>query len=217
MKGRSEKLEKIIESGVVAIIRTESSEELLNIAKALKEGGLIAIELTMTTPGALNFIPEILKVMGKDIILGVGSVLDSETARLAILAGAEFIVSPVLKPEIIKICHRYDKIAIPGAYTPTEILKAWEEGGDVIKIFPASSLGPQFIKDIHGPLPQVKLSPTGGVTLENVGEFIKAGACFVGVGGNLVDKKSVSEKRWDIITEKAKAFLSEVKKVRKGE
>lgn len=213
---REETLEKIIDCGVVAVIRVDSSEELLNISKALKEGGVIGIELTMTTPGALNIFPEISKIMGKDVVLGVGTVLDPETARLAILAGAEFVVSPVLKPEIIKICHRYDKVAIPGAYTPTEILTAWEEGGDVIKIFPASSLGPQFIKDIHGPMPYIRLSPTGGVSLENVGEFIKAGACFVGVGGNLVDKKLVSEKKWDLLTERAQKFIEEVRKARKG-
>ncbi|MEN2983626.1 MAG: bifunctional 4-hydroxy-2-oxoglutarate aldolase/2-dehydro-3-deoxy-phosphogluconate aldolase [Dictyoglomaceae bacterium] len=213
--GREETLERIIDCGVVAVIRVDSSEELLNISKALKEGGVIGIELTMTTPGALNILPEISKIMGKEIVLGVGTVLDPETARLAILAGAEFVVSPVLKPEIIKICHRYDKVAIPGAYTPTEILTAWEEGGDVIKVFPASSLGPQFIKDIHGPMPYIRLSPTGGVSLENVGEFIKAGACFVGVGGNLVDKKLVSEKKWDLLTERAQKFIEEVRKARK--
>ncbi len=212
--GREKILEKIIDCGVVAVIRVDNSEELLNIAKSLKEGGVIGIELTMTTPGALNMLPEISKNMGKDIVLGVGTVLDPETARLAILAGAEFIVSPVLKPEIIKICHRYDKVAIPGAYTPTEILTAWEEGGDVIKIFPASSLGPQFIKDIHGPMPHIRLSPTGGVSLENVGEFIKAGACFVGVGGNLVDKKLLSEKKWDLLSERAQKFIEEVRKAR---
>lgn len=212
--GREKTLEKIIDCGVVAVIRVDSSEELLNIAKSLREGGVIGIELTMTTPNALNMLPEISKNMGRDIVLGVGTVLDPETARLAILAGAEFIVSPVLKPEIIKICHRYDKVVIPGAYTPTEILTAWEEGGDVVKIFPASSLGPQFIKDIQGPMPHIRLSPTGGVSLENVGEFIKAGACFVGVGGNLVDKKLVSEKRWNLLSERAQKFIEEVKRAR---
>lgn len=214
MERRFEKLEKIIENGIVAIIRTESSEELINIVKALREGGIIGIELTMTTPGALNILPEIVKIMGKDIIIGAGTVLDTETARLAILAGAEFIVSPVLKPEIIKLCHRYDKIAIPGAYTPTEILTAWEEGADVVKVFPASTLGPQFFKDIKGPLPQIRLSPTGGVNLENVGEFIKAGVCFVGVGGNLIDKKVVAEKKWEVLTERAIQYIEAIKKAR---
>lgn len=211
---RFQTLDKIIDCGVVAVIRVDSSDELLNIAKALKDGGVIGIELTMTTPGALNILPEIKKQMGKEIVLGVGTVLDPETARMAILAGADFIVSPVLKPEIIKICHSYDKVVIPGAYTPTEILRAWEEGADVVKLFPAESLGPSYIKAIHGPMPYIRISPTGGVSLENVGEFIKAGACFVGVGGNLVDKKAVKEQKFEIITQTAKAFVEEVKKAR---
>jgi len=211
---RFQTLDKIIDCGVVAVIRVDSSDELLNIAKALKDGGVIGIELTMTTSGALNILPEIKKQMGKEIVLGVGTVLDPETARMAILAGADFIVSPVLKPEIIKICHSYDKVVIPGAYTPTEILRAWEEGADVVKLFPAESLGPSYIKAIHGPMPYIRISPTGGVSLENVGEFIKAGACFVGVGGNLVDKKAVKEQKFEIITQTAKAFVEEVKKAR---
>ncbi|PMQ01715.1 MAG: 2-dehydro-3-deoxyphosphogluconate aldolase [Dictyoglomus sp. NZ13-RE01] len=211
---RFQTLDKIIDCGVVAVIRVDSSDELLNIAKALKDGGVIGIELTMTTSGALNILPEIKKQMGKEIVLGVGTVLDPETARMAILAGADFIVSPILKPEIIKICHSYDKVVIPGAYTPTEILRAWEEGADVVKLFPAESLGPSYIKAIHGPMPYIRISPTGGVSLENVGEFIKAGACFVGVGGNLVDKKAVKEQKFEIITQTAKAFVEEVKKAR---
>lgn len=212
--GRFEKLEKIIDNGIVAIIRAESSEELINVVKALREGGIIGIELTMTTPGALNVLPDIVKTMGQDVIIGAGTILDTETARSAILAGAEFIVSPILKPEIIKLCHRYDKVAIPGAYTPTEILTAWEEGADVVKVFPASTLGPQFFKDMKGPLPQIRLSPTGGVNLENVGEFIKAGACFVGVGGNLVDKKVIAEKKWKVLTERAIQYIEAIKKAR---
>ena len=131
--------------------------------------------------------------LGDEAIIGVGSVLDAETARMAILAGAQFVVSPVFKPELVAMCKRYSKVCIPGAFTPTEILTAWEAGADVIKIFPATKLGPGFIKDLKGPMPQIEVTPTGGVTLENTAEFIKAGAAFVGVGSALVDKKLVAE------------------------
>ncbi|HPU43617.1 MAG TPA: bifunctional 4-hydroxy-2-oxoglutarate aldolase/2-dehydro-3-deoxy-phosphogluconate aldolase, partial [Dictyoglomaceae bacterium] len=209
---RNDVLEKIIECGIVAVIRTDSAEDLIDVAKALKEGGVTSIEITMTIPSALEALPKVKKEVGNEVIMGVGTVLDPETARLAILGGAEFVVSPILNKEIINLCHRYDKIAIPGAYTPTEILTAWEEGADVVKLFPADTLGPKYIKAIHGPMPYVKISPTGGVSLENAGEFIKAGACFVGVGGNLVDKKVIAEKKFEILTERAKQYVEEIKK-----
>lgn len=199
---RNDVLEKIIECGIVAVIRTDSAEDLIDVAKALKEGGVTSIEITMTIPSALEALPKVKKEVGNEVIMGVGTVLDPETARLAILGGAEFVVSPILNKEIINLCHRYDKIAIPGAYTPTEILTAWEEGADVVKLFPADTLGPKYIKAIHGPMPYVKISPTGGVSLENAGEFIKAGACFVGVGGNLVDKKVIAERKFEILTDR---------------
>lgn len=211
---RNDVLEKIIECGIVAVIRTDSAEDLIDVAKALKEGGVTSIEITMTIPSALEALPKVKKEVGNEVIMGVGTVLDPETARLAILGGAEFVVSPILNKEIINLCHRYDKIAIPGAYTPTEILTAWEEGADVVKLFPADTLGPKYIKAIHGPMPYVKISPTGGVSLENAGEFIKAGACFVGVGGNLVDKKVIAEKKFEILTERAKQYVEEIKKAR---
>ena len=169
----------------------------------------------MTSPGALGAIEEAVEKLGDRVIIGVGSVLDAVTARLAILAGAGFVVSPVLKPEIIEVCQRYSIPCIPGAFTPTEILAAWETGADVVKIFPATKLGPSFIKDIRGPLPQVKLTPTGGVNLENTGEFIKAGAVFAGVGGALVDKKLVAEKKWADLAQRAAQFIAAVKEARK--
>ncbi|HOP94448.1 MAG TPA: bifunctional 2-keto-4-hydroxyglutarate aldolase/2-keto-3-deoxy-6-phosphogluconate aldolase [Dictyoglomaceae bacterium] len=211
---RNDVLEKIIECGIVAVIRTDSAEDLIDVAKALKEGGVTSIEITMTIPSALEVLPKVKKEVSNEVIMGVGTVLDPETARLAILGGAEFVVSPILNKEIIELCHRYDKIAIPGAYTPTEILTAWEEGADVVKLFPADTLGPKYIKAIHGPMPYVKISPTGGVSLENAGEFIKAGACFVGVGGNLVDKKVIAEKKFEILTERAIQYVEEIKKAR---
>lgn len=214
MGDRFEILQKMIDCGIVAVIRTDSPDDLIPVTKALKDGGIIALEVTMTVPNAIEYLPKVKKELGKDAILGMGTVLDPETARMAILAGADFIVSPVLKEEIINLCHRYDKIAIPGAYTPTEILKAWEEGADVVKLFPADTLGPKYIKAIHGPMPFIRISPTGGVSLENVGEFIKAGACFVGVGGNLVDKKVIAEGKFEILTERAKEYVEAIKKAR---
>src|SRR5690554_4321503 len=188
-------LQILEETGVVAVIRVDSRAVLMDTTLALAEGGIKGLEITMTSPGALGAIEEAVEKLGDRVIIGVGSVLDAVTARLAILAGAGFVVSPVLKPEIIEVCQRYSIPCIPGAFTPTEILAAWETGADVVKIFPATKLGPSFIKDIRGPLPQVKLTPTGGVNLENTGEFIKAGAVFAGVGGALVDKKLVAEDR----------------------
>ncbi|MEK6570944.1 MAG: 2-dehydro-3-deoxyphosphogluconate aldolase, partial [Bacteroidota bacterium] len=170
---RDEVLKKMIDCGVVAVLRAKSSAELLDVSKALYEGGVASIEVTMTTPGALRVIEEVASKMSGQVIVGVGSVLDPETARAAILAGAEYVVGPVLNEEVIRMAKRYSKVVIPGAFTPTEILRAWEAGADVVKVFPATALGPKYFRDILGPLPQVRLTPTGGVTVENTGEFIK--------------------------------------------
>ncbi len=206
-------LDRIIDCGVVAVLRADSSAELLNVASALREGGVVAIEVTMTTPGALKVIEEAAARM-KDSIIGVGTVLDPETARAAILAGAEYIVSPTLHPGVIEMARRYSKIVMPGAFTPTEILTAWQAGADVVKVFPASVGGPAYFKDVKGPLPQVRLMPTGGVDLTTTGAFIKAGACAVGAGSAMVDKKAVSAGKFDLITETARKFVEEVRKAR---
>jgi 2-dehydro-3-deoxyphosphogluconate aldolase/(4S)-4-hydroxy-2-oxoglutarate aldolase len=207
-------MKTMTETGVVGIIRTSSSDELVNVARALKDGGVVALEVTMTTPGALDAIAAIAKQMGQEVIIGAGTVLDTETCRAAFLAGAEFIVCPVVLPEVIEMCHRYDKVVLPGAFSPTEIFRAWEAGADAVKVFPATALGPQFFRDIRGPFPQIKLTPTGGVNLENAGEFIKAGASFVGVGGNLVDRKAVAEKRWGDLTATAASYVESVRRAR---
>jgi 2-dehydro-3-deoxyphosphogluconate aldolase/(4S)-4-hydroxy-2-oxoglutarate aldolase len=207
-------LEEITRSGVVAVIRANSAEELKNITLALNKGGVKALEITMTSPGALETIKAVSSELGDSAIIGVGSVLDTETARAAILAGAQFVVSPVFKPEIITLCRRYNKICIPGAFTPTEILSAWEAGADVVKIFPATKLGPGYIKDLKGPLPQIKVTPTGGVNLENTADFIKAGAEFVGVGGAMVDKKLVAAGKWDELSALAAKFVQAVQEAR---
>jgi 2-dehydro-3-deoxyphosphogluconate aldolase/(4S)-4-hydroxy-2-oxoglutarate aldolase len=206
-------LDRIIDCGVVAVLRADSSAELLDVAGALREGGVVAIEVTMTTPGALKVIEEATAKM-KDSIIGVGTVLDPETARAAILAGAEYIVSPTLHLGVIELAKRYGKIVMPGAFTPTEILTAWQTGADVVKVFPASVGGPAYFKDVKGPLPQVRLMPTGGVDLTTTGAFIKAGACAVGAGSAMVDKKAVTAGKFDVITETARKFVEEVRKAR---
>lgn len=204
----------IFDTGIVAVIRAKSSDQLVDVAKALRDGGVKAIEVTMTTPNALDVIKKVSDLMKDDCVIGVGTVLDPETCRAAILAGAEFVVSPTLNVATIQMCKRYTAICIPGAYTPTEILTAWEAGADVVKVFPATSLGPAYFKDILGPLPQVRLSPTGGVSVETVKEFIKAGACCVAVGGNLVSKKALDNKDWKSITDTAKQFIQLIQEAR---
>ncbi len=215
MDRKQEVLNTIIESGVVAVIRADRSEELMHVAEALVKGGLVALEVTMTTPGAIDVIKAVAAEMGDKVLMGAGTVLDPETARAVILAGAEYVVTPTLKPATIEMCKRYSKVVVPGAFTPTEILTAWEHGADIVKVFPATAVGPKYLKDIKGPLPHIRLSPTGGVSLDNAGEFIKCGASCIAVGGNLVPKKAIAEKDWDTITDNAKRFIEEVKKARK--
>lgn len=211
---RDEVLKEIIECGIVAVVRTKDSSSAIKIARAVCGGGIKPVEITMTVPGAIDVIKNVSQELKGKAIIGAGSVLDAETARIAILAGAEFIVGPALNLEMISLCKRYSKVIIPGAFTPTEIVTAWQSGADIIKIFPATMGGPTYFKDIHGPLPHIKLLPTGGVTLKNIGEFIKAGACAVAVGSNLVDKKAVSEGKFEIITNFAEKFVQEIKKAR---
>lgn len=202
-------LSKLKQQKVVAIIRAESSDGLLDCAKALAEGGLTSIELTMTTPGAIPMIEKV-SAQFPDFIFGLGTVLDTETARAGILAGAKFIVTPALKPEVITLCRRYGIPVFPGALTPTEILTAWEAGADAVKVFPAEFFGPSYLKAVKAPLPQIEMIPTGGVTPETIGEFLKAGAVAAAAGSALVDAKSLKEKNWAAITGKAKAFVAAV-------
>ncbi|MFB3789009.1 MAG: bifunctional 4-hydroxy-2-oxoglutarate aldolase/2-dehydro-3-deoxy-phosphogluconate aldolase [bacterium] len=211
---RDRNLQIILDTGIIAVIRAQSSEQLVDVAKALREGGVKAIEVTMTTPNALEVIRQVSALMKDDCVIGVGTVLDPETARAAILAGAEFVVAPTLNLNTIQMCRRYSALCVPGAYTPTEILTAWESGADIVKVFPATGLGPEYFKDILGPLPQIRLSPTGGVSLETVAAFIKAGACGVAVGGNLVSKKALAEKDWKGVTETARQFIQKIQEAR---
>jgi 2-dehydro-3-deoxyphosphogluconate aldolase/(4S)-4-hydroxy-2-oxoglutarate aldolase len=211
---RQETVSFIEENGVVAVIRLGETKKMMDILRALKAGGVRVFEFTLTTPHALDFIEEYAGKNDGETVVGAGTVLDPETARLAILAGAQFIVGPALNLRTMETVHRYGKAMIPGSYTPTEILTAWENGADMVKVFPATTLGPGYFKDVLGPLPQVKLTPTGGVVLNNVADFIKAGACCVGVGTALLDKKMIVESDWKGLAGHAAAFVREVKKGR---
>ncbi len=186
MRTKEEVLLSIKEDGMVAVVRGETSEKAMEIVEKCIEGGIRAIELTFTVPYAHRVIEDISRKYGDEIILGAGTVLDSETARIAILSGAEFIVSPHFNPEVTKVCNRYRKASMAGILTITEAVSAMEAGVDVLKLFPGDLFGPAFIKDIRGPLPYVQIMPTGGVSAENAGEWIKAGAVAVGAGSSLM-------------------------------
>jgi len=207
---KDDQIREIEASGVIAIVRFDRSEDLVQVARAVRAGGVRAIEFTMTTPNALDIIEQSAREFGQDVLLGAGTVLDPETARAAILAGAQFVVAPTLNPQVIETCRRYSKAVIAGAFTPTEILTAWEWGADFVKVFPAEFGGPEYLKAVLAPLPQVKLIPVGGVSLENTGAFIKAGASAVAVGGNLVKKSAIAAKRFDELTELARAYVQAV-------
>ena len=198
---------------VIALIRADSPDGLLDCAKALAAGGLTSIELTMTTPGAIRMIEQATAEL-PDFIFGLGTVLDAETARAGILAGAKFIVTPAFRPEVIALCQRYSVPIFSGALTPTEILNTWEAGADAAKIFPAEFFGPAYIKSVKAPFPQIEVVPTGGVNAENVGEFLKAGAFATAAGSSLVEAKALKEKNWAAITAKAKAFAAAVAAVK---
>jgi len=213
---RARVVQDIESSGVVAVIRLSDGGALRTVAEALAEGGVRALEVTMTVPRAVELIEELAASLPAEFLLGAGTVLDAETARQVILAGARFVVSPVFKPGVIETGLRHDVPVMPGCFTPTEILTAWEAGADIVKVFPAAALGPGFFKDIRGPLPQVRLMPTGGVTRENAGDWIRAGAVAVGAGAALVDPKAVAARRFDVISHNARQFVQAVKLAREG-
>lgn len=208
-------LKQIEENGIVAIIRGAKPENILDISRALYDGGVKTLEITVETPKVLTLIERVSEEFGDDLIVGAGTVLDSETARAAIMAGAQFIFSPTVDVETIKLTKRYGIVSIPGALTPTEILKAYENGADVIKVFPANLFGPKYLKDVHGPLPHIPLMPTGGINLENIKDYIEAGGIAAGLGSSLVNtKQEVTEETLSDITKTARAFVEEVKKAR---
>lgn len=215
MTDKSEAKKFLVESGVIGVMRADTSEMLMQAAQAIREGGVRSIEVAMTTPNALSVIKEVSEELD-DVLVGAGTVLDAETARSAILAGAEFLVSPTVNPNMIEMARRYDKIVAPGAFTPTEILTAWEAGADLVKVFPASRLGPKFMSDVKAPLPQVSLMPTGGVSKDNAADFIRSGADVICVGSALLDNQAVENGNYGVLTRNATDLIKAVKKGRQS-
>src|SRR5437660_11756706 len=213
---RESHLRHVLDCGIVAVVRSPDSQQLVEVARALADGGVTVVEITMTVPHALDVVRQVRQALGDRLLLGAGTVLDPETARAALLAGAEYLVAPTVNVEVIRLCRRYDRLVMPGAFTPTEILTAWEAGADIVKVFPADVLGPAFFKALRGPLPQVRLMPTGGVDLKTAADFLKAGACCLGVGGQLVEPKAVAERNFDRIRDLARQYVAIVNQFRQG-
>ena len=208
MVSRTDILQRILEKKAIAVIRMTDVARLMRVIEAIRAGGIECVEITMTVPGAVDVIRDVSQSIGDEALIGAGTILDAETARQAIEAGADFIVGPVLDRGVIETAHRYEKVVIPGAFTPGEIVAAWRADADIVKVFPATVLGPGYFKDLRGPLPQIRLCPTGGVTVENAGEWIKAGACCVGIGTDLLDKKAIAEDRYEVLTGKARRLVA---------
>ena len=208
-------LERIQSIGIIPVIRAESAEQAMKAVDAIREGGIDILEITMTVPGAVKVIEQLASRHGKDVLVGAGTVLDAETARSCMLAGAEFFVSPAVNLEVIALCKRYGKVVAPGALTPSEVLSAFQAGAEVIKIFPCDSVGgAKYIKSLKAPFPQINFIPTGGVNLDNAGDFIRAGSLAVGVGANLVDLKLIREGKSSVITDRARNYLTAIKEAR---
>ncbi|WP_101296453.1 bifunctional 4-hydroxy-2-oxoglutarate aldolase/2-dehydro-3-deoxy-phosphogluconate aldolase [Halegenticoccus soli] len=211
---RHRDVQRIVDSGVVAVLRGADADLVIEVAEALRDGGVTAIEITADTPGAMDMIGEVAGSFGEEVIVGAGTVLDGATARSALLAGAEFVVSPTLDEGVVETCNRYGTVVAPGVFTPTEALRGYEAGADMVKVFPASTGGPGHVKSIKGPLPQVPIMPTGGVGLDNAADFIEAGADVVGAGSALVDDEAAESGAFDEITETARRFTEAVEGAR---
>jgi 2-dehydro-3-deoxyphosphogluconate aldolase / (4S)-4-hydroxy-2-oxoglutarate aldolase len=214
--GKDTQLRQVLECGIVAVVRSPDSQQLVEVARALADGGVTVVEITMSVPDALAVLRQVRQALGDRLLLGAGTILDPETARAALLAGAEYVVAPTLNRAVIRLCRRYDKLVMPGAFTPTEILTAWEAGADVVKVFPAEVLGPAFFRAVRAPLPQVRLMPTGGVDLTTAAAFLKAGACCLGVGSQLVEPRAVAEGNFDRLRDLARQYSAIVRQTRQG-
>jgi 2-dehydro-3-deoxyphosphogluconate aldolase/(4S)-4-hydroxy-2-oxoglutarate aldolase len=214
---KEEQLRQVLDCGIVAVVRSPDSQQLVEACRSLADGGVSVVEITMTVPNAVEVLRQVRQALGDRLLLGAGTVLDPETARAVLLAGAEFIVAPTVNRHVIRLCQRYDKLVMPGAFTPTEILAAWEAGADIVKVFPADVVGPAFFKALRGPLPQVRLMPTGGVDLTTAAEFLRAGACCLGVGSQLVEPRAVADRNFDRIRELARQYAAIVKQFRAGQ
>jgi 2-dehydro-3-deoxyphosphogluconate aldolase/(4S)-4-hydroxy-2-oxoglutarate aldolase len=207
---RESTVRTIQQLGVVAVIRMRDAGKLREVVDAIAEGGVRAIEVTMSVPNAIALIAKLAASLPSTILLGAGTVIDAATARAVIDAGARYIVSPVFRRDVIDACHERDAAAAPGCFSPTEILDAHEHGADLVKVFPATALGPGFIKDVRAPLPQLRLMPTGGVTLDNAGDWIRAGAVAVGVGSALLDAKAIEDGRFEVLANNARRIVASV-------
>src|SRR3954468_16059646 len=212
---REAQLRQVLDCGIVAVVRSPDSQQLVDVARALADGGVSVVEITMSVPNALDVLRQTQKALGDRVLLGAGTVLDPETARAVLLAGAEYIVAPTVHRDVIRLCQRYDKLVMPGAFTPTEILTAWEAGADIVKVFPADVVGPAFFKAVRGPLPQVRLMPTGGVDLTTAADFLKAGACCLGVGRQLIEPAAVAARNFDRIRDLARQYAAIVQQTRR--
>jgi 2-dehydro-3-deoxyphosphogluconate aldolase/(4S)-4-hydroxy-2-oxoglutarate aldolase len=213
----NETLSRIVDGGVVAVLRGVEADQLIGIAEALREGGVTAIEVTADTPDVATLIRDVTGSFADDeVAVGTGTVLDAETARTTLMAGAEFVVSPSLHEDVIETCNRYGAVSAPGVMTPTEAVRGYEAGADFVKVFPASTVGPGHLSALTGPLGQIPLMPTGGVDLDNAGAFVEAGAVAVGAGGALVDYDAAARGDYDAITETARAFTETVEEARDG-
>ena len=213
---KASQLQRVLDVGIVAVVRAPDPRGLVDVIRALAAGGITVAEVTLTVPNALDVIRDAKRTLGDSILLGAGTVLDPETCRAALLAGAEFIVSPTVNLDVIRLCKRYDTLVMPGAFTPTEILTAWEAGADIVKVFPADVVGPAFFRAMRGPLPQIRLMPTGGVDLNTAADFLKAGASCLGVGGQLVDPKLVATGDFDQLRERAAKYVEVVQRARQS-
>jgi 2-dehydro-3-deoxyphosphogluconate aldolase/(4S)-4-hydroxy-2-oxoglutarate aldolase len=207
-------LRQVLDCGIVAVVRSPDSEQLVEVVRALADGGVSVVEITMTVPDALGVLRQVRSALGDRVLLGAGTILDVETARAALLAGAEYLVAPTVNLDVIRLCQRYSKLVMPGAFTPTEILAAWEAGADIVKVFPAEVLGPAFFKAMRGPLPQIRLMPTGGVDLSTGADFLRAGACCLGLGSQLVEPRAIAERNFDRIRGLARQYVSLVQSTR---
>jgi 2-dehydro-3-deoxyphosphogluconate aldolase / (4S)-4-hydroxy-2-oxoglutarate aldolase len=202
------------DAGIVAVIRMREVDKLRAVVDAIADGGVRALEITMSVPGAVDLIRQIAPTLPPGFVFGAGTVLDAETVARVVDAGARFVVSPVFRPAVIEACHRHGAAALPGCFTPTEILDAWDAGADIVKVFPATALGPTYLKDVRAPLPQVKLMPTGGVTVDNAGDWIRAGAVAVGVGTSLLDAQAIASGDFAALRARAERMVANVRAAR---
>ena len=214
---KSAVIQRIIETGVIPVIRANSSDEAMRAIDAILEGGVSTMEITMTVPGAVRVIEDVAARYGQDVLVGAGTVLDAETARICLLAGAQFVISPALNLETVQLCKRYGVCVMPGALTPTEVVTAWQAGADFVKVFPAGALGgASYIKSLKAPLPQIEIVPTGGVSLKTAADFVRAGSSALGVGADLVDLGALQEGNHRLITERARQYVEIVKEARQA-